>query len=85
MVDAEIMDGLTSAFPGAVIRMGTEWTLNDAPYRVVVGAPDGTNPTDLVTVIRQVYQTIDTVLVTVADGRDQDIPSNPMQEHEPHA
>jgi hypothetical protein len=85
VVDAEIMDGLTSAFPGAEIRTGTEWTLTDAPYRVVVGGPEGTNPTDLVTVIRQVYQAVDTVLVKVAVGRDQDIPSNPMQEHEPHA
>ncbi len=79
------MDGLTSAFPGAVIRMGTEWTLNDAPYRVVVGGPEGTNPTDLVTVSRQVYQVVDAVIVTVAVGRDQDIPNNPMQEQEPHA
>ncbi len=79
------MDGLTSAFPGAEIRTGTEWTLTDAPYRVVVGAPDGTNPTDLVEVARREGQTIDAALVQAAGRRDHESASNPIQENKPHA
>ncbi len=85
MVDAEITQGLTRAFPGAEIRTGTEWTLTDAPYRVVVGGPEGANPTDLVEVARRAGQTIDAALVQVAGRRDHESASNPIQENKPHA
>ncbi len=65
-MDAEITSALNEAFPGAEVRMGTEWTLTDAPYRVIVAGPEDTNPNDLVTVSRQVYQVVDAVLVQVA-------------------
>lgn len=85
VIDADITSALNDAFPGAEVRMGTEWTLTDVPYRVVVGAPEGTNPNDLVEVGRQVYQVVDDVIVKIVIGRDQEIASNPIQENKPHA
>jgi hypothetical protein len=85
VIDADITSALNEAFPGAEIRMGTEWTLTDAPYRVIVGGPEETNPNDLIMVSRQVYLVVDDVLIAIPDGRDQDVPSNPIQEQEPHA